>query len=106
MENYPKTYATAKLEITCPDEWTNAQDFARENRDQSLMNCITRLLSWRSVYNDVKIVVFKDGFIDNSFYFAQIYPNGKTGIEGGIIYHGKPAVKDGFGYKYGWQIHT
>lgn len=101
-----KTYATATLEITCPEEWTKAQDFARENRDDSLMLCITRLLSWRSRDKNKKIVVSKD-YMDYSFYFVEIYSDGKTGVNGGIIYYGKPAEKDGpYCYKYGWNIHT
>lgn len=106
MENYPKTYAATRLKITCLDAWTDAQDFARENRDESLMKCVTRLLSWRTLDKDTEIVISKD-FMDYSFYFVQIFSDGTTGINGGIIYSGKPAEKDGpFGYKWGWSIHT
>ena len=106
MEDYPKTYPTMRLKITCPDAWVDAMNLARENRDESLMNCVTRLLSWHTLDKDTEIVISKD-FMDYSFYFVQIFSDGTTGINGGIIWSGKPSVKDGpFGYKYGLSIHT
>ncbi|QJR79281.1 DUF4120 domain-containing protein [Phocaeicola dorei] len=44
----------------------------------------------------------------HSFGFRQVYPDGRTGIVGGLLYHGKPDQSFAVLMEpmHGWSIHT
>lgn len=77
--------------------------------DESLLRCMMRLRHWNN-----PIVIGRD-FEIMSFTFREKLPSGRTGICGGIIYHGP---RDGFGsgaaptfsvtldQAEGYRIHT
>lgn len=107
MEQQEINYRATTLEISCPEEWAKALDFARETRDDSLRNCIWRLMNWCGID---RIRISKD-YGKHCFYFTTW--NGENmRMNGGIIYHGNPDegyMKNGsvqLTPSYGWQIHT
>ena len=97
-----------ELIINCEDRFRKAVEVARDTRDNSLRDCIFRLLTWQSVN---KVVISSD-YEEHSFVFSTYREDGTTYICGGLIYHGNPET----GYNqagsvqlnpsYGWHIHT
>jgi len=75
-----------------------------------------RLAAWENNENCPCVIHIANDYDKNSFMFWQEYLRedlkGKTGIVGGIIYHGCPSdgYKDNFSVQlspsYGWSIHT
>ncbi len=82
--------------------------YAKEIGDTSLDNCLKRLEQWENNPNcPCEIELYRD-FAPYSFGFRECYPDGKTGIVGGLIYHGNPdrsysVLLEPF---HGWSIHT
>ena len=82
--------------------------YAKEIGDTSLDNCLKRLEQWENNPNcPCEIELYRD-FAPHSFGFRECYPDGKTGIVGGLIYHGNPdrsysVLLEPF---HGWSIHT
>ena len=64
---------------------------ATAETNNSLDKCINRLMHWYP--HDAKCIISCD-FDELSFFFSEVLPDGRRGICGGIIYHGK---RDGFG---------
>lgn len=97
-----------ELIVNCEDRFRKAVEVARDTRDNSLRDCIFRLLTWNGVS---KIFISSDSE-EHSFLFTTFDNDGNVDICGGIIYHGNPKK----GYKeagsvlinpsYGWHIHT
>lgn len=65
---------------------------ASEGMENSLEKCMERLSHWNP--KDATITVFNDHCDDLSFVFRETYADGRDGIRGGIILHGR---RDGFG---------
>ena len=82
------------MKILCQEHYDKVVKYAKEIGDTSLDNCLKRLEQWENN--------------PNSFGFRECYPDGKTGIVGGLIYHGNPdrsysVLLEPF---HGWSIHT
>ena len=59
------------------------------------------------VYRMLTIEIYRD-FAPHSFGFAERTPDGRTGVVGGVLYHGRPdesyaVILNPF---HGWSIHT
>lgn len=97
-----------ELIINCKDRFRKAVEVARDTRDNSLRDCIFRLLTW----NGVSKVSISSDYEEHSFLFTTYNKDGNVYICGGLIYHGNPQT----GYNeagnvqlnpsYGWHIHT
>lgn len=93
------------------ERYIKCLDFTEALGDETLGGCIARLSQWDS-NSDIHI---STDFDEMSFFFRQKYADGRTGICGGIIYHGS---RDGYGSGQGptfsvcltptegYQIHT
>lgn len=85
-----------------------AVKYAESIDDTTLQNCIECLKQWGKNSNGkYEIELYRD-FAPHSFGFAERTPDGRNGIVGGLLYHGRPdesfaVVMEPF---YGWSIHT
>ena len=104
-------YTMANITFTpgALERYNKCLAFTEAKGDKTLSSCINRLAQW-----DGEIRITKD-FDEMSFFFRQVYSDGREGICGGIIYHG---ARDGYGSGQaatfsvcltpteGYQIHT
>ena len=78
------------MKILCQEHYDKVVKYAKEIGDTSLDNCLKRLEQWENNPNcPCEIELYRD-FAPHSFGFRECYPDGKTGIVGGLIYHGNP----------------
>ena len=76
--------------------------------DNTLQQCIEQLQQWEKNSNGkYEIELYRD-FAPHSFGFAERTPDGRTGVVGGVLYHGRPdesyaVMLNPF---HGWSIHT
>ena len=78
------------MKILCQEHYDKVVQYAKEIGDTSLDNCLKRLEQWENNPNcPCEIELYRD-FAPHSFGFRECYPDGKTGIVGGLIYHGNP----------------
>ena len=95
------------MKILCQEHYDKVVQYAKEIGDTSLDNCLKRLEQWESNPNcPCEIELYRD-FAPHSFGFRECYPDGRTGIVGGLIYHGNPdrsysVLLEPF---HGWSIH-
>lgn len=94
--------------ILCQEKYDAAMAFATEIGDTSLSECIESLKRWeQNPKFPVEVMIYAD-WCAHSFGFCEKYPNGQTGIVGGLIYHG--GNNETFSVQLtptnGWQIHT
>ena len=78
------------MKILCQEHYDKVVKYAKEIGDTSLDNCLKKLEQWENNPNcPCEIELYRD-FAPHSFGFRECYPAGKTGIVGGLIYHGNP----------------
>lgn len=94
------------------ERYKKCKEISREMGNRSLQACIDRLMSWGEFGTNIYIGTDYD---ELSFTFRETYPDGRSGVSGGIIFHGE---RDGFGSgngptfsfsmdkEEGYQIHT
>lgn len=96
------------MKIMCQEHYDKVVQYAKEIGDKSLNDCLEGLKKWEENPNcKCEIELYWD-FAPHSFFFKQRYENGNVGIEGGLLYHGKPdesfaVIMEPF---HGWSIHT
>lgn len=76
--------------------------------DKTLENCLERLKQWEKNENrPCEIELYYD-HAPYSFGFCERYPDGNTGIVGGLLYHGNPDESFAVTMErfHGWSIHT
>lgn len=90
----------------------------RDIHDNSFTECLKRLMGWCSGRNedgtasyDGVIILWIDTCNDFSFNFSEERNDGRRGIRGGLLYHGKAGEKDTTlsftnDTEHAWQIHT
>ena len=76
--------------------------------DISLQKCLERLKSWEENPDCPSEISLYYDHAPYSFGFTQRYPDGRTGIVGGLLYHGIPDRSFAVTLQpfHGWQIHT
>ena len=77
-------------------------------KNDTLQKCIDRLKQWEENPNcPCEIELYYDS-APHSFGFRQVYPDGRTGIVGGLLYHGQPDQSFAVLMNpiHGWTIHT
>ena len=89
------------MKILCQERYEKAVAYAKEIKNDTPQKCIDRLKQWeeKELYYDSA---------PHSFGFRQVYPDGKTGIVGGLLYHGQPDQSFAILLNpiHGWSIHT
>ena len=82
--------------------------YAESIGDTSLQKCLDRLKSWEENPDRPSEISLCYDHAPYSFGFTQRYPDGKTGIVGGLLYHGIPDRSFAVTLQpfHGWQIHT
>lgn len=94
--------------IRCQEHYDKVVKYAGEIGNDSLQQCIERLKQWEKNSNgNYEIELYYD-MAPYSFGFAERYKDGRTGIVGGLLYHGLPdrslaVIMEPF---HGWSIHT
>ena len=78
------------MKILCQERYDKAIVYAKEIKNDTLQKCIDRLKQWEENPNcPCEIEIYYDS-APHSFGFRQVYPDGRTGIVGGLLYHGQP----------------
>ena len=82
--------------------------YAESIGDTSLQKCLERLKSWEENPDCPSEISLYYDHAPYSFGFTQCYPDGRTGIVGGLLYHGIPDRSFAVTLQpfHGWQIHT
>ena len=84
------------MKILNEEHFENVKRYAESIGDTSLQKC-----------HPCEISLYYD-HAPYSFGFTQCYPDGRTGIVGGLLYHGIPDRSFAVTLQpfHGWQIHT
>ena len=93
------------MKILNQEHFENVKRYAESIGDTSLRKCLERLKSWRKILHAAKS--HSTMTMPQSFGFTQRYPDGRTGIVGGLLItqlHCSFAVT--LQPFHGWQIHT
>ena len=78
------------MKILNEEHFQNVKRYAESIGDTTLQKCLERLKSWEKNPNrPCEIELYYD-FAPYSFGFRERYPDGRIGIEGGLLYHGRP----------------
>ena len=96
------------MKILNEEHFENVRRYAESIGDTSLQKCLERLKSWEENPDcPCEISLYYD-HAPYSFGFTQRYPDGRTGIVGGLLYHGIPDRSFAVTLQpfHGWQIHT
>ena len=107
QEHYDKVVEYAKS-IGDNTHYDKVVEYAKSIGDNTLQQCIERLQQWEKNSNGkYEIELYRD-FAPHSFGFAERTPDGRTGVVGGVLYHGRPdesyaVMLNPF---HGWSIHT
>ena len=95
------------MKILCQERYDKAVAYAKEIKNDTLQKCIDRLKQWEENPNcPCEIELYYDS-APHSFGFRQVYPDGRTGIVGGLLYHGQPDQSFAVLMNpiHGWSIH-
>lgn len=72
------------MKILCQERYDKAIAYAKEIKNDTLQKCIDRLKQWEENPNcPCEIELYYDS-APHSFGFRQVYPDGRTGIVGGL----------------------
>lgn len=97
------------MKIKCQEHYDKVVEYAKSIGDTTLQNCVERLKQWEKNSNGrYEIELYRD-FAPYSFGFAERTPDGRSGIVGGLLYHGRPDESFAVmieGPFHGWSIHT
>lgn len=97
------------MKIVCDQEYYDkVVKYAESIGDTSLQACLNRLKQWeQNEHRPCEIELYYD-HDPYSFGFCQRYPDGKTGMVGGLLYHGIPDRSFAVTLQpfHGWRIHT
>ena len=99
---------TRIMVIKCQEHYEKVVEYAESIGDKTLQNCIERLKQWEKNSNGRYEIELYWDFAPYSFGFAERMKDGRTGIVGGLIYHGRPDESYSIVMQpmHGWSIHT
>ena len=89
------------------EHYDKVVQYAKSINDKTLENFLERLKQWEKNENrPCEIELYYDP--PYSFGFCERYPDGNTGIVGGLLYHGNPDESFAVTMErfHGWSIHT
>ena len=80
------------MKIRCQEHYDKVVEYAKSIGDTTFQNCIERLKQWeKNSGGRYEIELYYD-FAPYSFGFAERTPDGRNGIVGGLLYHGRPVL--------------
>ena len=96
------------MKFLCQEHYDLVVQYAKRIGDKSLDDCLERLKAWEKNSNGRYEIELYYDHAPYSFGFAEKTADGKYGIVGGLLYHGKPdqsfaVILEPF---HGWSIHT
>ena len=96
------------MKILNEEHFENVKRYAESIGDTSFQKCLDRLKSWEKNPDHPNEIMLYYDHAPYSFGFTQRYPDGRTGIVGGLLYHGIPDRSFAVTLEpfHGWQIHT
>ena len=96
------------MKILNEEHFENVKRYAESIGDTSLRKCLERLKSWEENPDCPSEISLYYDHAPYSFGFTQHYPDGRTGIVGGLLYHGIPDRSFAVTLQpfHGWLIHT
>ena len=75
------------MKILNQEHFENVKRYAESIGDTSLQKCLERLKSWEENPDCPSEISLYYDHAPYSFGFTQCYPDGRTGIVGGLLYH-------------------
>lgn len=78
------------MKILNEEHFENVKRYAESIGDTSFQKCLDRLESWEKNPDHPNEISLYYDHAPYSFGFTQRYPDGRTGIVGGLLYHGIP----------------
>ncbi len=96
------------MKIMCQEHYDEVVRYAESIGDETLRECLQRLeRRERNPRHPCEIELYKD-FAPYSFLFKERYPDGRVGLVGGLVYHGRPDRSCCFIDRpfHGWATHT
>lgn len=99
---------TKVMKILNEEHFEKVKRYAESIGDTSFRHCLDRLESWEKNPDHPSEISLYYDHAPYSFGFTQRYPDGRTGIVGGLLYHGIPDRSFAVTLEpfHGWQIHT
>ena len=96
------------MTIKCMEHYDKVVEYAKSIGDKTLQRCIEDLKQWEKNSNGKSEIELYWDMAPYSFGFAERTPDGRTGVVGGLLYHGRPdeslsKILEPF---HGWSIHT
>lgn len=77
------------MKIMCQEHYDEVVRYAESIGDETLRECLQRLeRRERNPRHPCEIELYKD-FAPYSFLFKERYPDGRVGLVGGLVYHGR-----------------
>ena len=78
------------MKILCQESYEKAVAYEKEIKNETLKKCIDSLKQWEENPNcHCEIDLYYD-YEPHTLGFRQVYPDGITGIVGGLLYNGQP----------------
>ena len=78
------------MKIICQEHYDKVVQYAESIGDRTLRECLQRLeCRERNPDHPCQIELYRD-FAPYSFLFKKRYPDGRLGLVGGLVYHGRP----------------
>lgn len=96
------------MKIMCQEHYDKVVRYAENIGDKTFLECLEKLRQWeRHPSHPCEIELYRD-FAPYSFLFKQRYPDGRLGVIGGLVYHGRPDRSHCFIHEpfHGWMTHT
>lgn len=96
------------MRIMCQEHYDNVVQYAESIGDKTFEECLRRLeRRERNPRCPCQIELYRD-FAPYSFLFKERYSDGRVGIVGGLVYHGRPDLSHCFIDEpfHGWRTHT
>jgi hypothetical protein len=96
------------MKIRCQEHYGKTVKYAESIGDTTLKRCLEELKLREKNSNGVYEIELYADFSPYSFGFAERTADGRTGIVGGLLYHGRPdeSYAAMLVSMHGWSIHT
>ena len=78
------------MTIKCQEHYDKVVEYAKSIGDKTLQRCIEDLKQWEKNSNGKSEIELYWDMAPYSFGFAERTPDGRTGVVGGLLYHGRP----------------
>ena len=96
------------MKIKCKEHYDKVVEYAKSIGDKTLQRRIEELKQWEKNSNGKCEIELYWDIAPYPFGFAERTPDGRTGIVGGLLYHGRldESLSQMLEPFHGWSIHT